>query len=187
MQIANLWRSSADNSGRKPELRFILFFSLLAGLFEFFLVAFVDQMAWYESYLSLNAHCSASLVRILGVEVDASERTLVVGNRVVKIVRNCDAIEPAAFFVIAVLLFPASRMRKTVGLVAGVLLIEALNVLRIASLLFSLQYYPVWFEQLHLRVWPAAMILFILAFWALWALWALGSRSSLDQSASLHR
>ena len=46
-----------------------------------------------------------------------------------------------------------------IGLALGFLAIQALNVVRIISLFYLLQWNPVWFEWAHLYLWQALIML----------------------------
>ena len=87
--------------------------------------------------------------------------------------KNCDAMEANILFVSAVLALPASRWtRRIAGVLAGLLLLVAVNVSRICTLYFIGLRYPNAFEVFHLELWPLALILAAVLSFLAWASWA---------------
>jgi len=97
---------------------------------------------------------------------------------------GCDGIEPIALFVCAVLAFPARFVRKIPGIIAGTLLLAALNFVRVVSLFLIGVYFPRAFAAAHLEVWQAMFILFAVVFWILWLLWATQSQIRVQRVSS---
>ena len=161
---------------RGIELRFVLGFCALATVFEFVFVGFIDQTVWYERYLALNAHGAEAILNLCRVPAESMGSSLFLDSSVVAVKRGCDPTEPFVLFAIAALLFPASRRRKILGVIAAFLFLQALNLVRIASLLLFHRYRPEFFLTAHLSVWPVAIIVFTLAGWILWALGGRASR-----------
>ena len=58
------------------------------------------------------------------------------------------------------------------GLVLGILWLQALNQLRIVSLLLIGRHYMSVFETAHLTVWPTFLIVITVVTWIVWVRWA---------------
>lgn len=69
----------------------------------------------------------------------------------------------------AVLAFPAGWLQRAKGLALGLVLIFALNIVRIVSLYFALGAFPDLFDELHLVVWQGLMIFAVASAWYVWA------------------
>jgi len=92
--------------------------------------------------------------------------------------RGCDAVEPAWFFCAAIIAFPVAFKRKILGMLVGVSLLLALNLVRIVSLYFIGWRIPALFSAAHLELWPVLFILSALVMWIGWIRWT--RRASLE-------
>ena len=162
---------------KRPMLRFVLVFGALIALFYAFTFTPLFKTTMLPSYLRLNARASGAILASLGEEVVISNITIISPRFAVDIRRGCDAIEPSALFVAAVLAFPASMRAKLPGIVAGTLLLLAINLVRIVTLVYTGIYFPKAFHTMHIEVWQAAFIFLALLFWVIWAWWATRRRN----------
>jgi exosortase/archaeosortase family protein len=167
----NSRRSQYSKRGR-PVLRFVL---LLTGLMIGFNAVFylwLAESSFFTGYLSLNARACAWVLRLLGEDAAASETLLTSPRFGLELKHGCDALQPSAFFIFAMLASPVARpLRQRVApILIGTLVLLMLNVVRIISLYYAGIYYPSAFETLHLDVWQAAFIFSPLIFWLAWAL-----------------
>lgn len=79
---------------------------------------------------------------------------------------GCNAINVMILLCSAVLAFPASWKMKTLGIVAGIVLIQVVNVFRFISLFYLGQYSQVWFDFAHAYLWEALIVLdTVVVFW----------------------
>ncbi len=83
--------------------------------------------------------------------------------------RGCDGIEPAWIFSAAVIAFPNPLRRKLAIVPVGIILILALNLVRIVSLFYIGWRLPLFFSFAHLELWPAAFLVLIMVMWIRWA------------------
>lgn len=157
---------------KKPVFVFVGVFVLLMGVF--YAITFIPpvQKKVLPGLLELNARASAAVLNIFGEGAEAADTTLRSRRYQVNIAHGCDAIEPIALFIAAVLAFPAPVRTKWPGLLAGVLALTVLNVVRIISLFYVGIHWQSAFETMHEDVWQPAFIVFSLFFWVVWALWA---------------
>lgn len=157
---------------KRPVFVFVGVFVLLMGIF--YAVTFIPfmQKRFLPGMLKLNARASVAVLNVLGENAEAFDTTIRSGRNSVSIAHGCDAIEPIALFVVAVLAFPAPLRSKWPGLLIGTLVLTALNIVRIISLFYVGIWKPAWFDAMHEQVWQPAFIVFSLFFWVVWALWA---------------
>jgi exosortase/archaeosortase family protein len=71
---------------------------------------------------------------------------------------------------------PSSWRQKLVGLLAGFVAVQAINVLRVISLFYLGQWSTTAFNFAHEYLWQALIMLDVLVFWLLWVRWS-GRRS----------
>jgi exosortase H (IPTLxxWG-CTERM-specific) len=86
----------------------------------------------------------------------------------VSIEPGCNGVEAMIVVMAAILATPARWTHKLAGLALSFLGIQALNLLRIISLFYLLQWNPVWFEWAHLYLWQALIMLDGVILYLLW-------------------
>ncbi|MCG8405151.1 MAG: archaeosortase/exosortase family protein [Phycisphaerales bacterium] len=157
---------------KRPVLRFVSFFGItMATFFVCSTTDFAKQQAW-PAYLGWNAQVSASLLTLLGQDVAFQNRTVMSPKGWLLIEQGCDAVQPSAMFIAAILAFPASVRAKVIGIIGGVLLLAMTNLVRIISLFFVQLHYPRFFDLMHIEVWQVAFITLAVALWAMWIRWS---------------
>lgn len=163
-----------DGGSKRPVLRFAITLALLMGLFYAINIfqPGVDLNRAFSSFQHLNAALSGVILSFLGHDIRVVGDTISSPAFSVNIRHGCDAVEPTALFVCAVVAFPAPFFRKIPGVIAGVLFLAIVNILRIVSLFLIGVYFPKAFHTMHVDVWQAFFILFAIVSWVVWALWA---------------
>jgi exosortase H (IPTLxxWG-CTERM-specific) len=82
---------------------------------------------------------------------------------------GCNAVNVTIMLWSAVLAFPAPWRLKVLGLLAGSLLIQALNIVRFISLFYIGQYSMTWFDFAHGYLWESLLVLDTMVVFCLWA------------------
>ena len=163
---------------KRPVLGFVLLFAILMGVFYSITFLPVMNLKVFPAYMRFNAQASVVILNVFGEGAD-TRGTMVTSPRFsVDIQHGCDAIEPSALFIAAVLAFPASIYSKLPGLLLGTVALGLVNLIRIVTLFYTGIYYPRAFESMHVDVWQPIFILLALVFWVMWAWWATRSRTS---------
>ncbi len=157
---------------KRPVLAFVVLFAVLMGVF--YAITFLPyvNVKVLPGYLRLNAQASVFVLNIFGENAKTVGASVVSNRFSVNIEHGCDAIEPSALFISAVLAFPASMMTKLPGLLAGTVALALMNLIRIVSLFYMGIFRPAWFEVLHIDVWQPVFVVLSLTFWIIWAWWA---------------
>ena len=119
-------------------------------------------------YLHFLAALSGGLIRLFDSSVTVSGTTIH-GRFPLEIVFDCAALDIQALYAVAVLVFPAPWRRKLLGLGAGLLIIGAANVARIAALYFIGAHAPGAFHTMHHEVFQLALLVLTCALFVLWA------------------
>lgn len=174
--MAGVSRAAAPAAGSRGRvLRFILIMAVLMGGFYAFYYApgGGDTLSGrlIRGYLALYAEASGGLLRLLGFQATVTGQTIS-GDFSVTVVKGCDAMEPKALFIAAVMAFPAAWRRRLIGIVVGLAALISVNLFRIVSLYWIGARAPDWFDVMHLEVWQTILVLISIGLWVLWALWA---------------
>ena len=79
---------------------------------------------------------------------------------------GCNAVNVTILLWSAVLAFPAPWKLKALGLSAGALIIQVVNVIRFISLFYLGQYSMTWFDFAHAYLWESLIVLdTLVVFW----------------------
>lgn len=163
----------ASRSGAKrPVLQFVLLFALFLAIFYVVMSRPLLQQRVFPAYLDLNAAASGWVLNLLGQDVTVTGKTITGQGVSVRIMRGCDAIEPTALFVAAVLATPVAFWPKLLGAAGGALVLAAINLVRIVTLMLTRIHAPKLFDVMHVEVWQGLFICLSLVLWIAWALWA---------------
>ena len=159
---------------RHPIARFVVFLLILLGLFEVFLATRFAKEEFNPPYLRFCARLSGGVMAAFGENVTVNGSTIHGERFDVNIKKGCDAMQPIALFVAAVLASPVVLRTKLLGLVAGLFFLQVMNLVRVISLFYVGIYFPGAFDIMHHDVWQGTFIILAVLAWALWALWAAG-------------
>jgi len=148
---------------------FALFVAIQAVLFG------LELTPWAQRYVVVPwtdtlAAISSWLVRVFDPGVTAIG-TILRSDRsdfAVSIEAGCNGVEATIVLIAAMLAFPAPWRNRLVGLAAGIVAVQGLNVIRVISLFYLGQWDRQWFEWAHLYVWQALIMLDVLVVWLIW-------------------
>ena len=157
---------------KRPVFIFVGLFVVLMGVFYAITFIHVVNTTVMSALQGFNARLSTGVLNLFGEGASTAKTTIASSRYSVNIAHGCDAIEPIALFVAAVLAFPAPWKSKVPGLLIGTLVLTALNIVRIISLFYIGIHWNKAFDTMHEDVWQPAFIVFSLFFWVVWALWA---------------
>jgi exosortase family protein XrtM len=157
--------------GQHPVFLFLVGFAALMGLFYAFALFTPFYGRHFPSYLGFNARLSGYILGFLGQNITVQNASISSPAFSITVKQGCDAIEPTALFICAVLVFPAAFSKKIAGIVTGTLLLAILNLVRIVTLFLVGLYLPSVFELMHVDVWQGLFIFLAIVFWVLWLLW----------------
>lgn len=176
------WRSWY--AANRTDLRFLLVFAVSLGLFYLATLTTPVRDGFFPAYLRLNARISGAMLGVIGEDVTVDDQALISADGPsIQIERGCDAVEPSALFVSAVLASPVPIVSRLLAAAGGTILLMMLNLIRVVSLFLVRLYYPKAFETMHLDVWQALFIFLAILLWALWAA-RMSQKRTVQQDAS---
>ncbi len=117
------------------------------------------RMIVYFSYLALKPFgivqgIDGSVITLKGLALDVRF--------------GCNGLEAFLIYSIAVLAFPARWLPKTLGVVIGFIVLQIVNILRIAGLGLTGIYLPKYFEYVHIYVAQGIMIAVAFVLFLVW-------------------
>jgi len=150
--------------------RFLLVFAvLLVGLLAAELTPPL-QRAVVEPWTALLARASVALVTLFDAHAAASGKVILstANGFAISIEAGCNGVEAAIVLISAMLAFPAPWKHRAIGILAGLLAVQLLNVVRVISLFYLGQWSTRAFEWAHLYVWQGLIMLDVLIVWLVW-------------------
>ena len=151
-------------------LRFFLTFIVLQlTLFGINMLGVVQQHVVLPRTALLARGCAA-LVTLFDASAAAAGKVLwnTVSGFGVSIEPGCNGIEACIVLFAAVIAFPSTWRHKLVGLAAGFVAVQGLNVVRVISLFYLGQWNTQVFNFAHEYLWQALIMLDVLVVWLLW-------------------
>ena len=148
---------------------FLVFLALQLTLFG------INMLGWVQQHLVLP--WTALLARICAGLVTWFDSTATAAGKVlwnaqtgfgVSIEPGCNGIEACIVLFAAVIAFPSTWRHKLVGLAAGFVAVQGLNVVRVISLFYLGQWNTQVFNFAHEYLWQALIMLDVLVVWLLW-------------------
>ncbi len=147
----------------------IIFVIILLALFTIELLGPVQTWV-IQPFTALVAQASAIVLQAFDSTVQAQGIVLsnMTTGAAVSIQPGCNGVEAMIVVMAAIAATPAGWKHKLIGIGLGFVAIQALNLVRIISLFYLLQWNQAWFEWAHLYLWQALIMLDGLIVYLLW-------------------
>jgi exosortase H (IPTLxxWG-CTERM-specific) len=98
--------------------------------------------------------CQGSVITISGIGLD--------------IKFGCNGLEAVMIYSVGILSFPATWKKRLLGIIAGFIVIQIINIIRIVALAYSCIYFKTLFEYIHIYIAQGMMIAVALGIYLLW-------------------
>jgi len=145
---------------------FPLVLSLVAACLLYFYYVSSSASEFFERWTAIIAFL---LLRMLGFDLQIHNTILSSTDFTIKIIDECTAIGPILLLIGAIAGYPASTIRKLVGISAGSLTLLILNQVRIVNLVWIEMHYPGLLDFAHLVVWQGIVVMVAIVFWFSWS------------------
>ena len=152
-----------------PRVRFITIFLLLLALFEFTLLLDSVDKNVIRPLTGGIANVSGSVLAMTERGIRVSGTTITAPCFAVDIHNGCNGVEATLFIVAAVLAFPATWLKRLLGVLIGAAIIQVANLIRVVTLFLIGCHRPAWFETFHLAVWQTVIFAVAVGFFILWS------------------
>ena len=144
--------------------------TILAGSLALSLVIYFGLLgsAFVEIVAAWTAQGTGYLLNLLGASTTVDGAIVSSDSFALIIVAECTALGPLVMFTGAVVAYPTSHAAKLKGLLLGLAVLTAVNLVRIVSLFWIGSAHPQYLDVAHLLVWQTAIILFAIVLWLVW-------------------
>jgi exosortase H (IPTLxxWG-CTERM-specific) len=153
-------------------LRLILFALLLGG------GAALEPWSWTQTYVLMPwskvlANASGIVMHLFGSNVQVQGEVLLdqATDSGIAVMGGCNGAEATLILVCALLVYPSSWRSKLIGMMAGFVAVQGVNVLRLISLFYLYLWNADLFEWVHRYLWQSLIMLDVLVYILLWLRW----------------
>lgn len=164
--------TAEDASARRAVFRFVIVFVLLV-LVGACAERYVDRRDLGEDTQRWIAGAVGWTLKLLSVPANVHGTSITVGHGSVDVAAECIGIQATVVFWAGVIGFPCSRRGLLVGILAGLIGVQMLNMARIGALGMVNGYRPDWFETLHSVLMQGFLVVFVAPLWILWMIWVI--------------
>jgi len=154
----NIESNDVKKDAKKSEslsiIRFVVTYVVLMGLF--FLLIGLKPV---QEILDINGgFLTAKILDIFGVTSTINGSLINLPSISLDVEFGCNGLEAVMIYTVAVLTFPATWKNRLIGFVAGFLVIQVLNLIRIVALAYAGVYHKELFDLIHIYVAQGVMI-----------------------------
>lgn len=117
---------------------------------------------------NITALILGAIFSVGGANVILNGATLSINGFGLEIIDECTAVFSSIVYCSAVLAYPTTLRNKGLGIAFGVPSLYAINILRLSVLAIVGIYHPNMFEFVHVYLWQASFIIFVVVIFLLW-------------------
>ncbi|HUI25132.1 MAG TPA: archaeosortase/exosortase family protein [Candidatus Kryptonia bacterium] len=156
---------------RSPIVRFTVLFLLFLVGFSVLSVVTALQNHLHAAERGI-AEASTWLAGLAGSAATVKDNLILVNSMTLDINHECTGV--FVLFVLAsfIAAYPASLVMKAVGVTIGIIVLTLVNVLRIATLVRLVEFYPNAFVYFHEYVWQGAFLMLVTLYAMTWVEWS---------------
>jgi exosortase H (IPTLxxWG-CTERM-specific) len=178
-----LLEKAADTRGSFVSIkRFAITYIVLMGAF-FFLIGFTPLQKIIDLnglYTNGIVFLSSRVLGIIGIPCTYHGSIIQLPSIALDIKFGCNGLEAVMIYSIAVIAFPSSWRKKLLGIVSGFLIIQVVNVLRIAGLAYSGVHFRGLFKYIHIYIAQGMMVAISLGIFFIYLHYAKASGKALS-------
>ena len=154
-------------SETKEALKYVALF--LAFCLAFYLVYYYLTLRGSLSLLkNLTACILGAILSLSGADVVVNGAALSVNGFPLEIIDECTAVFSSIVYCACVLAYPTTLKNKGMGIALGVPSLYAINIFRLIVMALVGSSYPNMFEFVHVYLWQASFIIFVVVIFLLW-------------------
>ncbi|NMX22065.1 exosortase H [ANME-1 cluster archaeon GoMg4] len=153
----------------KEALRYVTLFLVFCLVFYLVYYFFTVTSSIVLVHLrEITALILSAIFSVGGANVILNGATLSINGFGLEIIDECTAVFSSIVYCSAVLAYPTTAKNKGLGIVFGVPSLYAINILRLSILALVGIYHPDMFEFVHVYLWQASFIIFVVVIFLMW-------------------
>ncbi len=153
----------------KDTMKYVVLF--LSFCFVFYLIYYfltVGESAVMIQLRNITAVIVGAVLSLGGMDVAVDGAALSVDGFGLEIIDECTAVFSSIVYASCILAYPTTLKNKCLGIIFGIPCLYAINILRLTILAFIGIFYPGMFEFVHVYLWQASFIIFVVVVFLLW-------------------
>jgi len=157
-------RNDPGGEKKKPKevsiKRFIITYILLMNVFFFFYMykPIVETINIGKVYNQLIVNAASTILTAVGLPCTHQGFILMLPGLSLEVKFGCNGLEAVLIYSIAVLSYPTRWQKKLVGIIAGFIIIQVANFLRIIFLAYAAMHLRHIFDYIHVYIAQGVMI-----------------------------
>ena len=142
-------------------------------LFALFLVV-LHAFTWLfalKGYIKWGygtAHVVSTILNAMGIQNTVDYNIIHLRKDTWNVTSECTAVNAVFLFISFVLAYTSTLRSKALGLISGIPLIIAVNIVRLVALGWVTEYWPNQAHLFHDYIWEVLFMFFIVALWFTW-------------------
>lgn len=166
-----LWTTILEKASENKEaIKYVVLF--ISFCFAFYLIYYLDLTVRGSMVMvqlrNVTALILGSIFSLAGAEVVVNGAMVSINGFGLEIIDECTAVFSSIVYCSCVLAYPTTLRNKGLGIAFGVPSLYAINVFRIIVLALVGIAYPGMFEFVHVYLWQASFIIFVVVIFLVW-------------------
>lgn len=153
-------KAEKKNSGNVSIKRFALVYLALMGAF-FFIIGYIPLQKILDVngvYTKGVVLVTAKILGILSIPCSVHNSVLQMPAISLDVKFGCNGLEAVMIYSVAVIAFPATWKKRLAGILAGFVVLQIVNIFRIAGLAYAGIHFRSLFEYIHIYIAQGLMI-----------------------------
>ena len=161
---------TADEHGPQRVWRMVGPSAIIGGSLLIALAIYFDFLGggWVRIVAEWTARWTSAALNLLGSSTSVDGTIVASDSFAVNIVTECTSLGPLVLFIGAVVAYPSAFKSRGTGVLLGIAVLTAVNLVRIVSLFWIGSTFPQYLSVAHLLVWQSVMILLAIVLWLFW-------------------
>jgi archaeosortase B (VPXXXP-CTERM-specific) len=162
-------RLVAEVRANRDAVRYVALFLALCLLFYLLYYALlVSGSVLMVRLRELTANVLGIILSAAGADVMVNGALVSINGFGLEIIDECTAVFSSIVYCACILAYPTTLRKKGIGVALGIPALYAINILRLVILAQVGQTRPALFEFVHVYLWQASFIIFIVVIFLLW-------------------
>jgi len=147
--------------------RFLFYLAIVSYLFPKLRFGFPALIHWMSESAASIVY---GVVNPFAEDVRHFDSVVTLGSFNITVIDECTGVYEMLIYAAAVFAYPTQLRHKVSGLLMGLPILYAMNVLRILMLLIVGYQFPDLFDFMHLYFWQGTLVIMVSAVWLLWVI-----------------
>jgi archaeosortase B (VPXXXP-CTERM-specific) len=158
----------AEVQANRDAVRYVTLFLTLCLFFYLLYYLIVTGSVFMARFRELTASLLGIIFSAAGAKVEVNSALVSINGFGLEIIDECTAVFSSIVYCACILAYPTTLRKKGVGVAFGIPTLYAINILRLVILAQVGLIRPALFEFVHVYLWQASFIIFIVVTFLLW-------------------